>query len=106
MAKLSEYQQEVDDWMKTLEVGYWTPHEMLARATEEMGELARLINHQYGPKKKKSSEPEQELGEEIADVIFALTCIANAEGINLDEAFARVMDKCYGRDKERFGKKL
>jgi NTP pyrophosphatase (non-canonical NTP hydrolase) len=102
---LSKYQQEVDDWMKTLEVGYWTPHEMLARATEEMGELARLINHQYGPKKKKTSESEQELGEEIADVIFAIVCIANAEGINLDEAFARVMDKCYGRDKERFEKK-
>ena len=102
MSGLSKYQQEIDTWMSEQDIGYWQPHEMLARATEELGELARLINHIYGPKKKKITEAEQELGEEIADVIFALACIANQQGINLDESFAKVIDKCYGRDKDRY----
>lgn len=101
---LSDYQKQVDDWVQGVGGGYWQPHEMLARATEELGELARLTNHIYGPKKKKSSEAEQELGEEISDIIWALVCIANSEGINLDESFARVVDKAYKRDSGRFEK--
>jgi len=57
------------------------------------------------PKKKKSDEEIRELGEEIADIIFALCCLANSKGIDLDESFKRVMDKCYTRDKDRFEKK-
>ena len=102
---LSDYQKQVDDWVESVGGGYWQPHEMLARATEEMGELARLINHMYGPKKKKSSEAEQELGEEISDIIWALVCIANSHNINLDEAFSRVVGKAYKRDSGRFEKK-
>jgi NTP pyrophosphatase (non-canonical NTP hydrolase) len=99
---LSDYQKQVDDWVESVGGGYWKPHEMLARATEEMGELARLINHMYGPKKKKASEPEQEMGEEIADIIWALACIANSHGINLDESFKSVVNKAYKRDSGRF----
>lgn len=98
---LSDYQKQVDGWIESVGDAYWQPHEMLARATEEMGELTRIINHIYGPKKKKSTEAEQELGEEIADVIWALDCIANLQNIDLDEAFAKVVDKAYKRDSGR-----
>ena len=102
---LKEIQNEVDKWVNKYAVGYWKPHEILARLTEEVGELAREINHVYGPKKKKSSEETKEISDEIADVIFTLSCLANSLDINLDESFQRVMDKCYGRDKNRFEKK-
>jgi len=72
---------------------------------EETGELAREVNHVHGPKKKKSFEEEKEIGIEIADIIFTLCCLANSQGIDLDKEFAKVMDKCYGRDKERFERK-
>ncbi|HSX48578.1 MAG TPA: nucleotide pyrophosphohydrolase [Candidatus Nanoarchaeia archaeon] len=98
-------QQEVDKWASQFEPAYWRPHEILARITEEVGELARLINHSYGPKPKKSSEAAQEMGEELADIIFALFCLANSQGIDLDKSFSRVMDKAYGRDNDRFPKK-
>lgn len=102
---LKEIQTEVDNWVKQYKIGYWKPHEILARLTEETGELAREINHIYGPKKKKSSEETKELTDEIADIFFTLSCLANSLDIDLDEAFKRVMDKCYGRDKDRFEKK-
>ena len=98
-------QKEVHTWASQLEVPYWKPHEILARLTEEVGELAREINHRYGPKKKKSTEQERELADEIGDVLFTLLCMANAEEIDLDKVFKRVMDKCYGRDAARFKKK-
>ena len=102
---LKDIQKEVDEWIRQYKIGYWTPHEMLARLAEETGELAREINHIYGPKKKKSTEEKKELSDEIADVIFTLTCLANSLEIDLDESFKRVMDKCYGRDGDRFEKK-
>ena len=102
---LKEVQKEVDDWVNQYKIGYWKPHEILARATEETGELARLINHEFGPKKKKLSEKDQDMGEEIADIIFTLVCLANSQNIDLDKSFEKVMNKCYGRDKDRFEKK-
>ncbi len=102
---LKEIQDEVDEWVSLLKVGYWKPHEILARLTEETGELAREINHIYGPKKKKSSEEIKELSDEMADVVFTIVCLANSLNINLDDSFKRVMDKCYGRDGDRFEKK-
>ncbi|MBI2564718.1 nucleotide pyrophosphohydrolase [Candidatus Woesearchaeota archaeon] len=92
----------VDDWVKQYKIGYWKPHEILARLTEETGELAREINHIYGPKKKKASEKTSELGEEIADIIFTCCCLANSQGISLDKSFKKVIDKCYGRDSNRY----
>lgn len=102
---LKDVQDEVHAWVDQYKIGYWKPHEILARLTEETGELAREINHRYGPKKKKSSEETGELADEMADIIFTLSCLANSLDINLDESFKRVMDKCYGRDKDRFEKK-
>lgn len=102
---LKDCQKEVDTWTSQFKIQYWQPHEILARLVEEVGELARGINDLYGPKKKKSSEETKELADEMADIIFTLCCLANSKGIELDKAFKRVMDKCYGRDNDRYEKK-
>lgn len=102
---LKDIQKQVDKWTNQYKIPYWQPHEILARLIEETGELAREINHLYGPKKKKADEEIGELGEEIADVIFTLCCLANSKGIDLDEAFQKVIDKCYNRDNNRYEKK-
>lgn len=102
---LKDIQDDVDKWVNQYKIGYWKPHEILARLTEETGELAREINHIYGPKKKKSTEETKDLSEEIADIIFTLSCLANSLNLNLDESFQRVMDKVHGRDSTRFEKK-
>ena len=102
---LKDIQKQVDEWVQQFKIPYWNPHEILARLTEETGELAREINHLYGPKKKKSTEELKDMENEIADIIFTLCCLANSKNIKLDEAFKRVMDKCYGRDKDRYEKK-
>ena len=99
---LREVQQQVDNWVSEVGKGYWTPHEMLARLVEEVGETARLINHLYGPKKKKDSEPAQELSGELADILFAVICLANSQGIDLQDAFEQIMQKYSLRDKDRY----
>ena len=102
---LKDIQKQVDDWTSQFKIQYWTPHEILVRLMEETGELAREINHLYGPKKKKSTEEVREMEDEIGDVIFTLACLANSKGIDLDKAFQRVMDKHHGRDNSRFERK-
>ncbi|MBX4210377.1 nucleotide pyrophosphohydrolase [Candidatus Parcubacteria bacterium] len=103
---MENLQKQVDDWVTQYKIGYFKPLEILARMTEEVGEVARELNHRFGPKKKKPSEDTQELGVELADILFTICCLANSLGIRLDDAFKQVMDKCYGRDKNRFEKKL
>lgn len=95
-------QQEVDDWVQTYAGGYWEPLAILARLIEEVGETARLLNHEYGPKVKKDGEAAQELGEEIADILYTLVCLANREGVDLQESFDGVMAKLRARDIHRF----
>ena len=102
---LKQNQAEVDKWAGQFKVPYWQPHEILARLIEEVGELAREINALYGPKKKKPTEETKELADEMADVLFTIICLANSKGIDLDEGFKHVMDKCYGRDNDRYEKK-
>ena len=102
---LTEIQKQVDEWVQQFKIPYWQPLEILTRLTEETGELAREVNHRWGPKRKKSTEDVKELGDEIGDILFTLACLANSQKINLDEAFQRVMDKAYGRDNNRFEKK-
>lgn len=102
---MKKIQKEVDEWVSQYKIGYFKPLEILARLTEETGELARELNHRFGPKKKKSSEESQEIGDEIADMIFTLACLANSLDIDIDSHFKRVMDKCYNRDKDRWAKK-
>ncbi len=103
MAKsLAEWQTDVDRWIQTVGGGYWSPHANLARLAEEVGELARLINHLYGPKPKKPEEPDQTLSEEIADILFVLICLANSQGIELEPALQKVLDKVWHRDRTRY----
>ena len=99
---LREVQQQVDDWVSQVGKGYWSPHEMLARLVEEVGETARLVNHLYGSKKKKDSESAQELSDELADILFAVICLANSEGIDLQDAFEQMMQKYSVRDSNRY----
>ncbi|EKD53577.1 MAG: MazG nucleotide pyrophosphohydrolase [uncultured bacterium] len=102
---MKDFQKQVDDWVSRYKIGYFKPLEILARLTEEVGELARELNHRFGPKKKKSSEETQEVGDEMADIIFTLICLANSQNIDLDRHFKRVMDKYNDRDENRWEKK-
>src|SRR5262249_57799453 len=86
---LTEAQRRVDNWIDQFEEGYFDPLTNLARLAEEVGELAREVNHRFGQKTKKQEEPEGDMGMEMADILFVLICMANREGIDLDEAFDR-----------------
>ena len=103
---LSEAQQRVHQWISGFEEGYFHPLTNLARLTEEVGELAREINHRFGEKTKKQEEPEGDLAMEMADILFVLICMANREGIDLQHAFDRMMEKVEQRDGERWRKKV
>ena len=102
---LTQAQQRVHAWISQFEEGYFHPLTNLARLTEEVGELAREINHRFGQKTKKPGEAEGDLAMEIADVLFVLICIANREGIDLDQAFVRMMAKVETRDAGRWTRK-
>ena len=99
---LRDLQKEVDEWVRSWGGGYWSPLSNLARLIEEVGELARLINDQFGEKPKKATEPAQELGLEMADILYTLICIANSQEIDLQESFDQVMQKYQTRDKYRY----
>ena len=99
---LSESQARVDQWISRFEEGYFHPLTNLARLTEEVGELAREINHRFGQKTKKREEPEGDMAMELADILFVVICIANREGIDLQKAFDRMMDKVDQRDTSRW----
>jgi NTP pyrophosphatase (non-canonical NTP hydrolase) len=102
---LVEVQHRVDTWIRQFEEGYFHPLTNLARLTEEVGELAREINHRFGQKTKKRDEPEGDLAMEMADILFVLICMANREGIDLQAAFDRMMEKVESRDDARWTKK-
>ncbi|TFH66452.1 MAG: hypothetical protein E4G90_03480 [Gemmatimonadales bacterium] len=95
-------QQRVDAWIGQYEEGYFGPLTNLARLTEEVGELAREVNHRFGQKTKKPGEGDGDLAMEMADILFVLICMANREGIDLDEAFDRMMAKVESRDADRW----
>jgi NTP pyrophosphatase (non-canonical NTP hydrolase) len=101
---LREAQRQVDSWMRERGWGYWEPLSQLARMTEELGELARIVNHLYGEKPKKSEEAEQELGLEMADLLYTMICLANSQGVDLQDALAKVLQKYATRDAERYGR--
>ena len=100
--KISEAQQRVDAWISKFEEGYWPPLTNLARLIEEVGELAREMNHRFGHKTKREDEPDQDLAIELADVLFVVLVIANEQGIDLDESLERVFEKYQTRDSDRW----
>jgi NTP pyrophosphatase (non-canonical NTP hydrolase) len=91
----------VDAWVRA-NGGYWPPLSLLARLSEETGEVAREYNHRFGAKRKKASEREADLANELADVLFIVVCMANEQGIDLEAAFERVLEKARVRDAGRF----
>lgn len=99
---MNKEQQALHQWFVEQGWPYWKPHEILARLMEETGEFARLVNHEYGPKKKKEGEVGQDFEDEIGDILYTLACFANTHNINLDAALKRSLDKVNGRDKNRF----
>jgi NTP pyrophosphatase (non-canonical NTP hydrolase) len=102
---LSDLQKEVDRYINQFEEGYFPPMELLARLTEELGELSREVQHKHGMKKKKDSEMEKNLSDEMGDFFFVLICMANAEGIDLQQSLQDVLHKYNTRDKDRWTKK-
>ena len=102
---LREAQRRVDAWISQVEEGYWPPLSNLARLTEEVGELARLMNHRFGHKPKKPDEAEQDLALELADILFVLLVIANEQDIDLDDALERTLEKYRARDSDRWTRK-
>ncbi|HOX19325.1 MAG TPA: nucleotide pyrophosphohydrolase [Gemmatimonadales bacterium] len=102
---LSDAQRRVDAWISQFEEGYFDPLTNMTRLAEEVGELAREVNHRFGQKTKKPGEAEGDMGMEMADILFVLICMANREGIDLEDSFARMMAKVEGRDAKRWTRK-
>ncbi|MEJ7912785.1 MAG: nucleotide pyrophosphohydrolase [Chitinophagaceae bacterium] len=98
---LEEAQRSVDDWIKTTGVRYFSELTNMAILTEETGEVARLMSRIYGDQSFKKSETKQDLGDELADVLWVLLCIANQTGVNLTEALEKNFAKKTARDAER-----
>ena len=98
---LRSLQKSIDLWIAD-NGGYWDELSLLARLTEEVGELAREYNHQFGAKRKKTSEAEADIAGELADVMWLILCMANQQGIDMTEAFDSVMTKLKVRDADRF----
>ncbi|MEY4739408.1 MAG: hypothetical protein RLZZ05_792 [Bacteroidota bacterium] len=98
---ISEAQQQVDEWIKTIGVRYFNELTNMAILTEEVGELARVMARKYGDQSFKKNETAEHLGDEMADVLWVLICLANQTGIDLTEAFAKNMDKKTKRDADR-----
>jgi len=94
-------QKSIDQWISK-NGGYWDEMSLLARLTEEIGELAREYNHRFGAKKKKKSESEGTIAGELADVLWLVLCMANQQNIDMTDAFDQVMTKLKVRDANRF----
>lgn len=98
---LKEAQHLVDHWIKTYGVRYFNELTNMAILTEEVGEVARLIARTYGEQSFKESDKHKDLGDEMADVLWVLICLANQTGIDLTDAFRKNIEKETNRDKER-----
>lgn len=99
--EIEKAQKLVDEWIKTNGVRYFNELTNLAILTEEVGEVARLMSRMYGEQSFKKSDKNKDLGDELADVLFVLICIANQTGVNLTEALQKNLDKKTSRDSER-----
>jgi NTP pyrophosphatase (non-canonical NTP hydrolase) len=98
---IQEAQQKIDEWINIYGVRYFNELTNMAILTEEVGEVARIISRRYGEQSEKESDKHKKLGEELADVLFVLMCIANQTGINLEQALEENLEKKTSRDSER-----
>ncbi|CAI8247302.1 MAG TPA: pyrophosphatase [Flavobacteriaceae bacterium] len=98
---LSQAQKAVDDWIQEHGVRYFDELTNMAQLTEEVGEVARIIARRYGEQSEKPTDQEKDLGEELADVIFVVLCLANQTGIDLQAAFDKKLEIKAKRDRQR-----
>lgn len=98
---IKEAQDLVDNWIKTYGVRYFNELTNMAQLTEEVGEVARIIARRYGEQSEKDSDKSKDLGDEMADVLWVLICLANQTGIDLEEALKKNLDKKTKRDSTR-----
>lgn len=98
---IDQAQKEVDTWIKTHGVRYFNELTNMAILTEEVGEMARIIARRYGEQSEKESDKNKDLGDEMADVLWVLICLANQTGVNLTIAFQKNLEKKTQRDKDR-----
>ena len=98
---IKEYQTTVDKWIKDIGVRYFDELTNTAILMEEVGEVTRIMSRRYGEQSEKESDKQKDLGDELADVLFVVTCLANQTGINLEEAIQRNFEKKTTRDKDR-----
>ncbi len=99
--ELKEMQQQVDLWIKKYGVRYFNELTNMAMLTEEVGEVARIMARRYGEQSEKESDKNKDLGDEMADVLWVLMCLANQTGVDLEAAFHKNMEKKTARDKTR-----
>jgi len=100
-----EAQTTVDQWISQYKEGHFAPLAILARLIEEVGEVAREVNHRFGQKPKRPEEADEDLAMELADVLFVVISLANSQGIDLDQAFDKMMQKVTTRDADRWTRK-
>jgi NTP pyrophosphatase (non-canonical NTP hydrolase) len=98
---LAEVQQQIDNWIRTTGVRYFSELTNMAVLTEEVGELARVMARKFGDQSFKESDKDYELADEMADILWVLVCLANQTGVDLTDAFRKNMEKKTIRDKER-----
>ena len=99
---LAPIQEDVEKWIASHTDGYFPPLLMLARLTEELGELSRAVSHEFTIKKPKPGEKPGNIGDEIGDLLFVLVCLANSLQIDLDETWKGLLEKLYVRDANRW----
>ena len=99
--QIQDAQKAVDEWINKHGVRYFDELTNMAQLTEEVGEVARIIARRYGEKRKKESDKNNDLGEELADVVFVVLCLANQTGIDLQEAFNKKLNLKTERDHNR-----
>lgn len=99
--EITNLQNQVDEWIKTVGVRYFSELTNMAILSEEVGEVARIIARRYGEQSEKESDKNKNLGEELADVLFVTLCLANQTGTDLQKAFDQKMEKKTLRDKDR-----
>jgi len=98
---IEEAQKKVDNWIKKFGVRYFSELTNMVMLTEEVGEVARVISRRYGEQSEKESDKDKDLGDEMADVLFVLLCLANQTGVNLEEALEKNLKKKTIRDSDR-----
>jgi len=99
--EITNLQNQVDEWIKTIGVRYFNELTNMAMLTEEVGEVARIIARRYGEQSEKESDKSKDLGEELADVLFVTLCLANQTGVDLQSAFDKKMKVKTERDFDR-----